>query len=139
MLKKNRSAPNTAVIPVLYYLDESEAVDWLTTGPAIRRLSPHRRQSVSTLAQQWRHRRRQTRRTRQRCFFNTAEAGAHSITDALFQRAKAAGARVLAEPADHMYGECQCSFLDRWEHPWTLSNTIFDSDPADWGGELLVE
>ena len=57
--------------------------------------------------------------------------------DELFVRAKAAGARVLAEPADHMYGERQCSFLDPWGHPWTLSETIFDSDPADWGGELL--
>ena len=71
--------------------------------------------------------------------------GAHSVTlrvtaiDELFGRAKAAGARVLAEPADHMYGERQCSFLDPWGHPWTLSETIFDSDPADWGGELLVE
>jgi PhnB protein len=70
---------------------------------------------------------------------------AHSVTlrvtaiDELFLRAKAADARVLAEPADHMYGERQCSFLDPWGHPWTLSETIFDSDPADWGGELLVE
>jgi uncharacterized glyoxalase superfamily protein PhnB len=49
------------------------------------------------------------------------------------------GARVLAEPADHRYGERQCSFLDPWGHPWTLSETIFDSDPNDWGGELLIE
>jgi uncharacterized glyoxalase superfamily protein PhnB len=72
-------------------------------------------------------------------------SGAHSVTlrvtgiDQLFQRAKAAGARVLAEPEDHVYGERQCSFLDPWEHPWTLSETIFDSDPSDWGGQLLVE
>jgi uncharacterized glyoxalase superfamily protein PhnB len=71
--------------------------------------------------------------------------GAHSVTlrvtgiDKLFERAKAAGARVLAEPADHMYGERQCSFLDPWGRPWTLWETIFDSDPSDWGGELLVE
>jgi hypothetical protein len=32
MLKKNRSAPNTAVIPVLYYPDVPEAVAWLTTA-----------------------------------------------------------------------------------------------------------
>jgi hypothetical protein len=46
---------------------------------------------------------------------------------------------VLAEPADHMYGERQCTFLDPSGHPWTLSETVFDSDPADWGGELLLE
>ena len=71
--------------------------------------------------------------------------GAHSVLlrvteiDALFLRAKAAGVRVLAEPADHIYGERQCSFLDPWGHPWTLSETIFDFDPADWDGELFVE
>jgi hypothetical protein len=32
MLKKNRSAPNTAVIPVLYYPNVREAVEWLTTA-----------------------------------------------------------------------------------------------------------
>ena len=69
--------------------------------------------------------------------------GAHSVTlrvtaiDELFGHAKAAGARVLAEPADHMYGERQCSFLDPWGHPWTLSETIFDSDPADWAANSL--
>src|SRR5437016_5722433 len=32
MLKKNRSAPNTAVIPVLCYTEVREAVDWPTTA-----------------------------------------------------------------------------------------------------------
>jgi PhnB protein len=61
--------------------------------------------------------------------------------DALFERVKANanGARILAEPADHMYGERQCSFVDPWGHPWTLSETIFDSAPAEWGGDLLLE
>lgn len=31
MLKKNRAAPNSAVIPVLYYPDVRSAVEWLTT------------------------------------------------------------------------------------------------------------
>jgi hypothetical protein len=47
MLKKNRSAPNTAVIPVLYYPDVGEAVEWLTTAlPFMERLrnSANRRQ-----------------------------------------------------------------------------------------------
>lgn len=40
---------------------------------------------------------------------------------------------------DHEYGERQCSFIDTWGRPWTLSETIFDSDPASFGGELLIE
>jgi Uncharacterized protein conserved in bacteria len=145
MLTKNRSAPNTAVIPVLYYPDVREAVEWLTTAlPFTERLrnSETRRQLVHSngaivIATPGAH--------AYDAPPTLQSPGTHSVTlrvtgvDELFGRAKAAGARVLAEPADHMYGERQCSFLDPWGHPWTLSETIFDSDPADWGGELLVE
>ena len=145
MLKKNRSAPSNAVIPVLYYPDVPEAVAWLTTAlPFTERLrnSQDRRQLLHgneaiIVANPGAH--------ADAALSTQQSPAAHSVTlrvteiDELFGRAKAAGARVLAEPADHMYGERQCSFLDPWGHPWTLSETIFDSDPADWGGELLVE
>jgi uncharacterized glyoxalase superfamily protein PhnB len=145
MLKKNRSAPNTAVIPVLYYANVPEAVVWLTTAlPFTERLrnSENRRQLL--------HGNGAIVVTNPGGNPDAASSthqspGAHSVTlrvtevDGLFLRAKAAGARVLAEPANHPYGERQCSFLDPWGHPWTLSETIFDSDPADWGGELLIE
>jgi uncharacterized glyoxalase superfamily protein PhnB len=145
MLKKNRSAPNAGVIPVLYYPEVPKAVEWLTTAlPFTERLrnSENRRQLVHengaiVIATPGAH---------------AADApstlqspGAHSVTlrvtgvDELFMRAKAGGARVLAEPADKMFGERQCSFLDPWGHPWTLSETIMDSDPANWGGKLLVK
>src|SRR5262245_36628506 len=145
MLKKNRSAPNSGVIPVVYYPEVPKAVEWLTTAlPLIERLrnSEHRHQLVHengaiVIATPGAHA-ADAPSTLQR-------PGAHSVTlrvtgvDVLFGRAIAAGARVLAGPADKMFGERQCSFLDPWGHPWTLSETIFDSDPADWGGELLVE
>ena len=143
MLKKNRAAPDVAVIPVLYYPDVRGAVEWLTTAlPFVERLriGDHRCQLVLgngavVVAQAGGHADADPS-TRQ-------GPAAHSIMlrvteiDALLERARAAGARVLAEPEDHMYGERQCSFLDPWGRPWTLSETIFDSDPADWGGELL--
>ena len=144
MLKTNRAAPSSAVIPVLYYPDVRKAVEWLTTAlPFTERLriGAHRCQLVHgngalVVAEPGGH-------------ANAASAtvqgpGAHSVMlrvtgiDVLFGRAIAAGARVLAAPEDHMYGERQCSFLDPWGHPWTLSETVFDSNPADWGGELLV-
>lgn len=145
MLKKNRSAPNTAVIPVLYYPDAREAVEWLTTAlPFAERLRN------SDTRCQLSHGNGAIVVTEPGAHDNDAlstqqSPAAHSITlrvtavDELFGRAKRAGARILAEPADHPYGERQCSFLDPWGHPWTLSETIFDSNPADWGGELLVE
>jgi uncharacterized glyoxalase superfamily protein PhnB len=145
MLKKNRAAPHTAVIPVLYYPDVREAVAWLTTALPFSerlRIGGHRCQltycgGAMVVAERGGHADADPSTLR-------SPAG-HTVMlrvteiDVLFGRAKAAGARVLAEPTDHMYGERQCSFVDPWGHPWTLSETIFDSDPADWGGELLVE
>lgn len=144
MLKRNRSAPDTAVIPVLYYSDVRAAVEWLTTAmPFIERLriGDHRSQLLHNggaivVANPGGH--------ADAAPSTLQSPAAHSVmlrvtgVGALFERARAAGARVLAEPADHMYGERQCSFLDPWGHPWTLSETVFDSDPAGWGGELLV-
>ena len=138
MLKKNRSSPNSAVIPVLYYPDARAAVEWLTTAlPFTIRLrnSDTRCQLVHgdgaiIVTQPGVH--------ADAAPSTEQSPGAHYITlrvtavDELFKRAEAAGARVLAEPDDHMYGERQCAFLDPWGHAWTLSETIFDSDPADW-------
>jgi uncharacterized glyoxalase superfamily protein PhnB len=106
MLKKNRSAPNTAVIPVLYYPDVPEAVAWLTTAlPFTERLrnSQDRRQLL--------HGNGAIVVTKPGAHADAASStlqgpGAHSVTlrvteiDELFGRVKAAGARVLAEPAD---------------------------------------
>ena len=145
MLKKNRSAPDSAVIPVLYYPDVRAAAEWLTTAlPFAERLriGDHRCQLVHgdgaiVLATPGAH--------ADAASSTLQSPAAHSVMlrvaglDQLFARAQAAGAQVLAEPADHMYGERQCSFVDPWGRPWTLSETIFDSDPSDWGGELLME
>src|SRR5437867_2374775 len=107
MLKKNRSAPNSAVIPVLYYPDVREAVEWLTTAlPFTERLriTEHRCQlshsnGAIVVVKPGGH--------ADAASSTLQGPGAHSVLlrvteiDALFLRAKAAGARVLAEPADH--------------------------------------
>jgi uncharacterized glyoxalase superfamily protein PhnB len=145
MLKKNRSAPEATVIPVLYYPNVRKAVEWLTTALPFKerlRIGEHRCQlsygsGAIVIATPGGHADADP---------STLQSPAgHSVMlrvagiDELFARAKGAGARVLAEPADRMYGERQCSFVDPWGRPWTLSETIFDSNPSDWGGELLVE
>jgi uncharacterized glyoxalase superfamily protein PhnB len=145
MFRRNRSAPDSAVITVLFYPNVPQAVAWLTTAlPFTERLrnSEDRRQLV--------HGNCAIVVTKPGLNANEPSSaqrtpGAQLITlrvtqvDELFERARTAGARVLAGPADKPYGERQCSFVDPWGHPWTLSETIFDSDPHDWGGELLDE
>jgi uncharacterized glyoxalase superfamily protein PhnB len=143
MFARNRSAPDAGVITVLFYPDAPAAADWLTTAlPFTERLrnSEDRRQLVYgngavvvTTAG-----------------FNaeepasvTRDPGASLITlrvtdvDGLCERARQSGAQVLSEPADKPYGERQCTIVDPWGHAWTLSETKFDSNPADWGGQLF--
>jgi uncharacterized glyoxalase superfamily protein PhnB len=54
--------------------------------------------------------------------------------DAHHDRARARGARVLAEPADQPYGERQYAAEDLAGHRWTFSQTVADVAPEDWGG-----
>jgi hypothetical protein len=52
--------------------------------------------------------------------------------DAHCAQARAAGATIVAEPADLPYGERQYTATDPVGHTCTFSQTIADVDPADW-------
>jgi uncharacterized glyoxalase superfamily protein PhnB len=141
--RTNRSVPASAIITVLFYPDPPAAVAWLTQVlPFTERLrnSEDRRQLV--------HGNGAVVVTRAGANANEPASvsqppGAQLITlrvtgvDGLCDRAKQAGARVLAGPSDRPYGERQCTIVDPWGHPWTLSETVFDSDPGSWGGALF--
>lgn len=53
--------------------------------------------------------------------------------DAAFSRALSLGAQAVAEPYDTAVGERQAVLKDPAGHSWTLSQTITDVDPAQWG------
>jgi uncharacterized glyoxalase superfamily protein PhnB len=53
--------------------------------------------------------------------------------DALCERARAAGAQIVEEPADQVYGERRFSARDPEGHEWFFSRQIADVAPADWG------
>ena len=124
----NRSIPRATVIPELSYPDIGEAIGWLTDvfGFTLHlRIGDHRAQ------------------------MNVGD-GAVVLTDrgespgsilvrvedvhAHHDHAKAQGARILREPADHPYGERQYSVNDLAGHVWTFSQSIADVDPTEWGG-----
>ncbi len=58
---------------------------------------------------------------------------------AVLERARERGATVLAEPADHPYGERQCSFRDPGGQVWTLTQTLRDVAPEEWGGTSAAD
>jgi uncharacterized protein YdhG (YjbR/CyaY superfamily)/uncharacterized glyoxalase superfamily protein PhnB len=141
-MDRNRSMPDSMVIPVLHYADVRAAVQWLCRAFGFTerlRIGDHRAQldvvggagSVVVTAGA------------------TPEAAGDDPThammvrvadaDAHHERAQRAGARILSAPADYPYGERQYSALDLGGHVWTFSQTLADVDPGAWGGKLVGE
>ncbi len=127
-MDQNRSMPAGAVIPVLRYDDVLAASDWLCRAFGFRerwRVASHRVQvAVGD------------------CAVALAEGGGGGgevmvrvdDVDAHAARARAEGATIVREPADHAYGERQYTALDPGGHQWTFSQTIADVAPEEWGG-----
>jgi uncharacterized glyoxalase superfamily protein PhnB len=135
-MRRNRSIPDAAVIPVLGYPDVPAAARWLCDafGFAERlRIADHRVQltyagGAMVVAQA---ESAEGERSGHSMLVRVEDADAHCA------RAEAAGARITQRPTDHAYGERQYSAVDPGGHRWTFSQTIADADPAEWGGELV--
>ena len=129
-MRANRSIPNATVIPELPCEDVSATAAWLgeAFGLGVRlRIGDHRIQmNVGDGA----------------VVLVDSGVGPGRVlvrvedVDAHHERARAAGARILAAPGDHAYGERQYSAEDPAGHRWTFSQTIADVDPGEWGGEV---
>lgn len=127
----NRSVPPCIVIPVLIYPDPSAAAEWLMKafGFTVRlRIANHRIQM----------------RAGDGCFTiaegNIEPNRSHIIqvrvedARAHCERARQAGAVILDEPTDHMYGERQYNAQDFHGHYWDFTQTLADVEPESWGG-----
>jgi uncharacterized glyoxalase superfamily protein PhnB len=132
-MRLNRSVPPCAVIPVLRYPDPGAAAVWLERvfGFTVRlRIANHRIQMKAG----------------EGCFSiaegDVAPNGSSSVQVRIegarehCERARAAGARILAEPVDHVYGERQYAAEDFYGHVWDFTETLEDVAPENWGAEL---
>jgi len=139
-VKRNRSIPDAAVVPVLIYPDVRAAVAWLMDAFGFEeRLQigeDHRSQmragDGAVIIGDVRGDRRPPRpdESTHSVMVRVADARAHC------ERARAAGATILMEPTDFQYGERQYTAADPAGHQWTFSETLEDVDPAAWGGVL---
>ena len=138
----NRSAPPATVTPVLIYSDVRAAVAWLDSAfgfeERVRIGDAHRAQlrvgtdGAVVVAD-----------VRSDQVAPTGGVVTHLLkvrvpdVDAAFARARDFGARVLGEPTTYEYGERQSTLDDYAGHRWTLSQTVADAAPEDWGGESI--
>jgi len=129
-LPQNRSMPESVVMPVLVYPDVRAAVAWLSAafGCVERlRIGEHRAQLALGGGHVVAADGPSAGMSRSVVLVRVADVDAH------FRRAERAGARIIAPPADHMYGERQYTAEDLAGHRWTFSQTVADVDPASWG------
>ena len=134
-MRTNRSMPASTIIPELPYPDVRAAAAWLAQAFGFRerlrigghRIQMHAGDGAIVLVEGGER---------------EPEAG-HAVmlrvedVDAQFARARDAGAVVVRPPTTYPYGERQCTVADPGGHVWTLSQSVADVDPADWGGELV--
>jgi uncharacterized glyoxalase superfamily protein PhnB/uncharacterized protein YndB with AHSA1/START domain len=137
VLPPNRSLPDAAFIPTRSYPDMDAAVVWLEQVLGCRerlRVPGHRVQLTmgngAMVVAAW----------------DPATAPANSgrppatllvrvaDTDAAWARALANGAEGISAPTTYPYGERQATVRDPAGHAWTLSQTVADVDPREWGG-----
>ena len=130
---RNRSMPDVDVIPELAYADVRAAAAWLCQafGFAVRlRIGGHRIQltyGAGAVIVVEGH----EPPAGHRVMVRVPDVDAHHA------HAVAHAVRVSGEPVTYPYGERQYSALDCGGHAWTFSQSVADSDPADWGGELV--
>ena len=131
----NRSMPPGPVIPELAYADAPAAAQWLCNAFGFRerlRIGSHRIQvlvgagSIVVVEADP----------------NAASGGSRVMVpvadvDSHFAAARAAGAKVSGEPTTYPFGERQYSAIDIGGHRWTFTQSVADSHPASWGGELI--
>ena len=56
--------------------------------------------------------------------------------DERFQTAKAAGAKIVEEPHETVYGEFQFAVEDLEGHLWLFSRHVRDVGPEEWGAKI---
>jgi len=139
-MRPNRSIPRATVIPVLTYPDVRAAVAWLTEAFGfIERLQigeDHRSQmrvgdgAVIVADVSGARVPPRAGAVTQSVMVRVPDVDAHC------ERARSAGAEIVAEPAEFPFGERQYTAVDPAGHRWTFSQTLEDVDPGSWGGIL---
>ena len=142
---KNRSVPADVILPHITYRDVAAAVAWLTKALGFtehyRYGEPGGRVNGAQmhLGDAWIMLSRA-----QQAWTSPAQAGCgtQSLTvfvddvDAHFERAKAAGARIVEDLHETEYGERQYGVEDLEGHHWLFSRHARDVSPEEWGATI---
>lgn len=131
-MRINRCIPPSSIIPQVSYPDVGEGAAWLEEafGLQVRvRIANHRIQMMLGESALVVVERREDDSRRSNVMLRVDDA------DAYCARAVAVGGRIVRAPESHPYGERQGHVEDFAGNQWTLSQTIGDADPREFGFE----
>lgn len=123
-----KTMPESAIIPVLPYPDVEQAVVWLT--------------GTLGFQERWRIGNHRAQLSYGNCTIAiTAAASGNPVSliirikdiDNHFAALQSGGVKIVSPPTDYFYGERQYTIEDIGGHYWTLSETVQDLAPEDWG------
>jgi uncharacterized glyoxalase superfamily protein PhnB len=139
---KNQSVPVNTILPHVVYRDVAEAVTWLTNTFGFTehyRYGEPLSGAQMYLGDAW-------------IMVNRAPAGraspaqlgygTQSLTifvddvDAHFQNSKSAGAKIVEDLHETIYGELQYGVEDLDGHHWLFSRHARDVNPEEWGAKI---
>lgn len=138
----NRSLPTDTVLPHVEYQDLVKAIGWL--GKAFGFAEHYRYGEPLSgaqvyLAKAW----IMVKQAKAGCLSPAKLGyGTQSLTvfvedvEGHFRRAKAAGAKILEEPHETVYGEFQYAAEDLDGHHWLFSRHARDRSPEEWGATI---
>ncbi len=143
---KNRSVPTDAVLPHLAYRNVAEALEWLTRTFGFaehyrygERGDPDGAQMHLGNAWIMLHRARPDRPSPARAGHRTQSLTVFvDDVDSHYERTKAAGARIVEEINETVYGERQYGVEDPEGHGWIFSQHVRDVSPDEWGAIVSV-
>jgi uncharacterized glyoxalase superfamily protein PhnB len=138
----NRSAPKSAIVPVLIYEDVGKAIEWLRgafgfterlhAGEPSGKIG-HAQISFGDGDVMLGSQRPGFRPPRPNEVSHMVHVKVDDV-DQHFAQATKFGAKIVNPLSSHPYGERQYTAQDIGGHWWTFSQTIADIDPATWGG-----
>jgi len=140
----NRSLPTDTILPHVFYRSVEDAIAWLTKAFGFTEHYRHGEPGAASGAQMYLgkavlmlKRTRDDSSTPAQLGFST-----QSLTmfvenvEEHFQRAKGAGATIVEEPHETVYGEFQYAALDLDGHHWLFSRHARDLSPEQWGATV---
>jgi uncharacterized glyoxalase superfamily protein PhnB len=138
----NRSAPHARVTPVLTVADVRAAVAWYAKVfgfvEHVQIGEGHRAQlglpgGGELIVAEVRPGRRVPTEDRSHQIMLKVEDAAATVA-----RAVEHGGKLTDKLNDWEYGERQAMVVDAFGHQWTITQTLVDTDPAQWGGKMVT-